>query len=451
MIKYFLAVFAMVLTYISAQAQKIEGAGIPPSKVQAYSGESSQYTVSGLDGHLTWDVTYGQAGSPFGFSQTEITWNITSEGKITVRNDKGQSVQATVQVAPPMPEFKFVSESSIHLSNVKDCSYYQWTIPNDLKIQNQTGTFRIKKQPYVFDESFSIYNITSTPKQLYYENTIKVQAISDINSLLSRTATYKYVNLNLDYLKIQFPETIDYQEQYTVTAENIEGATYKWIVSEGATIVSGQNTNKIIINPNNSLWTTGVELEFTYRGITKRKDVSTFIKMQIYIDGPTDVKDNEFISYTVKTPLADLDNLCGEYKDKRGWYLDGNLMYSGNKYNIRTDTISAGSHEIKVYSLIPPFSASKIINKHSSQLYQIEQSENNLVISKKDESINTLSSINDNTNINIYTQQGFLVLSKRTSFKTDKIYINLDEVKSGIYFVTIFDGISKTTQKVIIK
>ena len=134
---FYLVALAMLLINTTVQAQKIEGAGIPPSKVQAYSNESASYSVSGLEGRLTWDVTYGRASSPFGFSQTEITWNTTSEGKIVVRNEKNESVQVTVQVAPPAPKYlKNLSPEKPVFSDIKDCSYYQITPPLDVQLMD---------------------------------------------------------------------------------------------------------------------------------------------------------------------------------------------------------------------------------------------------------------------------------------------------------------------------
>ena len=289
-------VFAVVFINNTVQAQKIEGPGISPSKVQAYSGESAQYTVSGLDGHLSWDVTYGNALPAFGSSTVNITWGITPEGKIVVRNNNGKSIETTVQVAPPRPEFRgkgtlfgIQFDDCLIFSDVKDCSYYQWTIPSGCTTEGGiSGTFRAKKELYLQQKNMVLMQITSSPKQLYYEGDIKVQAISDKNSLLSRTTTYKYKKLDIAYLKfIEFPDSVDYSDQktYTIAAENIAGATYKWSINNG-TIISGQNTNKIVVKPNYPLWFFNYKLEFTYNGITDSKIISTPVRMKLYIDGP---------------------------------------------------------------------------------------------------------------------------------------------------------------------
>lgn len=448
MIKFYsyLAVLSMLLINTTMQAQKIEGAGIPPSKVQAYSNESAQYSVSGLEGRLTWDVSNGHASSPFGFSQTEITWNTTPEGKIVVRNDKGESVQVTVQVAPLAPKFDNSKQvpGYMFLSNINDCSYYQWTVPNGLKLDNNTGTFRIKKTPSSVFENLVCVSIKT--EQLYCEGEIKVQAISDKNSLLSRTTTYKYINLDLDHLRIlEQPQNINYKEQYTIAVENIEGATYNWKVNDEASIIRGQNTNKIIINPNNSKWSTSANLEFSYHGVTKNLFFSIPIKMGVYIDGPTDISDNGVVCYTLQCPNTDIGN------NIRAWILDNSQTIKGNTYYLNTDTISVGTHKLRVISLNPLFEVIKTITKHpNSQIYEIKQASNYLTISKK-EPQKTHLSLTSKTNINIFDQRGIQVLSKEIPFELKEFDINLDRVKKGIYIVVVTNGSSKSQQKIIIK
>lgn len=444
---YYLASLAMILINITAQAQKIEGAGIPPSKVQAYSNESAQYSVSGLEGRLTWDVTYGHTGSPFGFSKTEITWGTTSEGKIVVRNDKNEYVQVTVQVAPPAPKFDSMQEELrfLYFSNISDCSYYQWTIPNGLKLDNNTGTIRIKKKNSSIYENL-VYVSIDSPEQLYYEGEIKVQAISDKNSLLSRATTYKYIKLDLNYLNIlEKPTNINYKEQFTIVVEKIEGAIYKWKVKDGTTIINGQNTNRIVINPNNSEWSTFASLEFTYHGVTKNRDFSIPIKMGVYIDGPTDVSNNELVSYTIKSPNTNIGN------NVKGWILDGRQTLNENTYYLNTDTISVGTHSLRVISLIPPFEVYKTIVKHpDSQAYTITLSSNNLIISKN-KLTNSSLSLKSITDIYIFDQRGINVLTRTTPFETKDFSINLNGIKEGIYFVIVSNGSNKTQKKIIIK
>ena len=444
---FYLVALAMLLINTTVQAQKIEGAGIPPSKVQAYSNESASYSVSGLEGRLTWDVTYGRASSPFGFSQTEITWNTTSEGKIVVRNEKNESVQVTVQVAPPAPKFDSMQEglNFLYFSNISDCSYYQWTIPNGLELDNNTGTIRMKKKSSSIYKNL-IYVSIENSQQLYYEGEIKVQAISDKNSLLSRVTSHKYINLNLDYLNVlEQPTSINYKEQFTIVVEKIEGATYKWKVKDGSTIISGQNTNRIIINPNNSEWSTFASLDFSYHGVTKNINFSIPIKMGEYIDGPIDISNNELVSYTLKCPNTDIGN------NGKGWILDGNQTLHGNTYYLNTDTISVGTHSLRVVSLIPIFDIYKTIIKHPNpQIYTIIQYPNELTILKNELNKTSLS-LKNTTYIHIFDQRGIQVLTKTMPFETNEFNINLNGIEKGMYFVVVLNGSNKIQQKIIIR
>jgi hypothetical protein len=445
-------VFAVVFINNTVQAQKIEGAGISPSKVQAYSGESAQYTVSGLDGHLSWDVTYGNALPAFGSSTVNITWGITPEGKIVVRNNNGKSIETTVQVAPPRPEFRgkgtlfgIQFDDCLIFSDVKDCSYYQWTIPSGCTTEGGiSGTFRAKKELYLQQKNMVLMQITSSPKQLYYEGDIKVQAISDKNSLLSRTTTYKYKKLDIAYLKlIEFPDSVDYSDQktYTIAAENIAGATYKWSINNG-TIISGQNTNKIVVKPNYPLWFFNYKLEFAYNGITDSKIISTPVRMKLYIDGPTNMS-HGIVEYTLKSPYVNISDGKVFF-----WSFDYNKYntYTVNRYIINTDTISTGIHTI-LGGAFGHF-VKLNINKKSSNIYTISNYSNSLVISKN-EIKDTL--INNSSLIQIFNQQGLLILKKEMPSQLNRLEINLDGIKSGIYFVNIIDGNDITKKKIIIK
>lgn len=445
-------VFAVVFINNTVQAQKIEGPGISPSKVQAYSGESAQYTVSGLDGHLSWDVTYGNALPAFGSSTVNITWGITPEGKIVVRNNNGKSIETTVQVAPPRPEFRgkgtlfgIQFDDCLIFSDVKDCSYYQWTIPSGCTTEGGvSGTFRAKKELYLQQKNMVLMQITSSPKQLYYEGDIKVQAISDKNSLLSRTTTYKYKKLDIAYLKfIEFPDSVDYSDQktYTIAAENIAGATYKWSINNG-TIISGQNTNKIVVKPNYPLWFFNYKLEFTYNGITDSKIISTPVRMKLYIDGPTNIS-HGIVEYTLKSPYVNISDGKVFF-----WNLDYKKYdaYTVNRYIINTDTISTGIHTIHGGAF--GHFVKLNINKRSSNIYTISNYSNSLVISKN-KIKDTL--INNSSLIQIFNQQGLLILKKEMPSQLNRLEINLDGIKSGIYFVNIIDGNDITKKKIIIK
>lgn len=455
MIKFYsyLAVLSMLLINTTMQAQKIEGAGIPPSKVQAYSNESAQYSVSGLEGRLSWDVFYGHASSPFGFSQTEITWNTTPEGKIVVRNDKNESVEVTVQVAPPAPKYlKNFSIKDIEFPNIpifsdiKDCSYYQITPPIGCTVNGYTNAFRKKKE--LTDDKNVLITIANTPKQLYYEGDLKVQAIFDSNSLLSRVTTYKYKYLDLEYLKtIQTPDSIDYSNQktYTIEVEKIEEATYKWNLENGE-IISGQNTNKIIVKPNFPLWKYNISLDFTYHGITKNKSISIPTPMNLYIDGPTDIYNGTY-EYTLKSPYTIV-----EEKYIFMWTIDAKTnpnFIMKNKFTINADILSPGSHHIRAIT-DGPHIIDKYITKHSALLYKIECKSQKLVVSKSEENI-LLPANSNSATIQIYNQQGVLVLSKEANLNTNRFESDLNSLKKGIYFVIVTDGKIKTEEKIIIR
>ena len=450
---FYLVALAMLLINTTVQAQKIEGAGIPPSKVQAYSNESASYSVLGLEGRLTWDVTYGRASSPFGFSQTEITWNTTSEGKIVVRNEKNESVQVTVQVAPPAPVFlKYASILGIEspetpiFSDVKNCSYYQIIPPLGCTVDGNTNAFRKKKE--ILKDNGILVQIQNTRKQLYYEGDLKVQAIFDANSLLSRTTTYKYKKIDIEYLKItQSPDSIDYsnQKNYTIAVENIEGAIYKWNLSNGE-IISGQNTNRITVKPNYPLWKFDVSLDFTYHGITENKNISIPVQMNAYIDGPTDIYDGIY-EYTVKTPYTNVVD-----QDIFMWFIDSHTYPSfimKNKFTINAEKLSPGSHYIQATTKTPNI-IGKYITKHSTPLYKIECISKKLIVSKKEE--NNSSPLNRNsTTIQVYDQQGINVLSKEVHSRVNRFEFDLSNIKQGIYFVTVINGKNKIQQKIIIK
>lgn len=454
---YLVSLFAMLFINIAVQAQKIEGAGIPPSKVQAYSGESAQYTVSGLDGRLTWDVTYGHAGSPFGFSQTEITWGVTTEGKIIVRSDNGKSVEATVQVAPPKPEFRGIGalfgipfENYLIFSDVKDCSYYQWTIPPGCTTTGgESGTFRAKKELYLQQENMVLMEIASCPKQLYYEGDIKVQAISNKNSLLSRATTYKYKKIDITYLNlIEFPDSVDYSNQktYTIAVENIVGATYKWDIKSG-TIISGQNTNRIVVRPNNPLWSFSYNLDFTYKGITKTKIMFSPVRMNLYMDGPTNVS-HGIVEYSLKSPYTNIADGNGFI-----WSFDNKTasISTINKYIINVDTISTGIHTLSGAVFNYLHGTTIKINKQSSRIYTINNYSNNLIVSKKETNNTSFVKSNNSSLIQIFDQQGILVFKKEMPSHLNQLEINLDGIKNGVYFINVIDGNNITKQKIIIK
>lgn len=455
---YLIIVFTIVFINNTVQAQKIEGPGIPPSKVQAYSGESAQYTVSGLDGHLSWDVTYGNVLPSFGSSIVNITWGITPEGKIVVRNDNGKSFETTVQVAPPKPEFIGTAtllgiqfDDSFIFSSVKDCSYYQWTIPSGCTTEDgKSGTFRAQKKLFLQQEDKVLIEIKSSPQQLYYEGDIKVQAISDKNSLLSRTTTYKYKKLDIDYLKlIEFPDSVDCSDQktYTIAVENVAGATYKWSINNG-TIISGQNTNKIVVKPNYPLWSFNTRLDFTYNGITDFKTINSPVRMKLYIDGPTNIS-NGIVEYTIKSPYVNLTA-----QDAFLWCLDNEKynVYTVNRYLINTDTVSTGIHTLQCM-VRGHFATPLNINKtntisKTSNIYTISYNPNNLVISKN-KIEDTL--INNSSLIQIFNQQGLLILKKEMPSQLNRLEINLEGIKGGIYFVNVINGNDITKKKFIIK
>ena len=447
---FYLVALAMLLINTTVQAQKIEGAGVPPSKVQAYSNESASYSVSGLEGRLTWDVTYGRASSPFGFSQTEITWNTTSEGKIVVRNEKNESVQVTVQVAPPAPKYlKNLSPEKPVFSDIKDCSYYQITPPIGCTVDGYTNTFRKKK--IASTENNILVEIKNIPKQLYYEGDLKVQAIFDKNSLLSKVTTYKYKSFDISYLKtIQSPDSIDYSNQktYTIAIENIDGVTYKWKLANGE-VISGQNTNIITVKPNYPLWSFEITADLTCGGITKNKTISIPVRMNAYIDGPTDIY-NGLYEYTLKTPYTNVDD-----KNILGWSIDTTIVdlssFMKNKLTINAENLSPGRHYILVVVMKGlNITIGKYITKHSAPLYKIECISKKLVVSKNEED-NSLFLNNTSTTIQVYDQQGINVLSKDIHSRVNRFEFDLNNIKQGIYFVTVINGKNKIQQKIIIK
>lgn len=443
---------AMLFINTPMQAQKIEGAGIPPSKVQAYSNESASYSVSGFEGRLSWDVTYGYANPHFGFSQTEITWNTTSQGKIAVRNEKGESVEVTVQVAPPAPKLlgNELPEKPV-FSDIKNCSYYQITPPPGCTVDGNSNAFRKKK--IVSKENNVLVEIQNASKQLYYEGDLKVQAIFDQNSLLSRMTTYKYKCLDISYLKIiESPDSISYSNQttYNIAVENMKGASYKWNLENGV-IISGQNTNRITVKPNNPLWEFKVSLDFTYGGFTKNKNIHIPVRMNAYIDGPTDIY-NGMYEYTLKTPYTNVADT-----DIFAWSVDTSRVdlnsFRKNKLIINGESLPPGKHYVVVVTTLGTGSLlmwGKYITKHSSPLYKVECISKKLVVSKNEET-NLLSVNNDLTKILIYNQQGILVLSKETHLNANRDETDLNNLKKGVYFVVVINRDNKIKEKILIK
>lgn len=451
---YLVSLFAMLFINIAVQAQKIEGAGIPPSKVQAYSDESAQYTVSGLEGRLTWDVTYGFPNPKFGFNQTEITWNVTPEGKIVVRNEKGESVEATIQIAPLAPKFISDTEIALEFSDIKNSRYYQWTFPSGCTDGNgKGGTFREEK----LISNNNVIMFVKTPKQLYYEGNIKVQAISDKNSLLSRNTTYKLKRLDISYLNITAPEKIDYdnnQKTYTIAIDNIAGAKYKWQTSNGA-IISGQNTSKVTFKPNKPYPYYDISVDLSLNNITKTKNISIEVVSNEYgIIGPTEVYSIP-VEYSVKlppTPPASIPKLM--------WTLNGKNGFE-SKFVVSPSDLNTGENILSVmvvsnYPSHPGFILKKTITKLSgkgSNKYSISYDKNSKILKtslNQDSDYSSQITNQENTLIQIYNQQGILIKTKEINKNLLYTDIDLSNINKGVYFVVIDDGSSKTKKSFIV-
>lgn len=288
---FLLLLMAFFFSTISFAQYKIQGPGISPSKDTVYAGIKYEYRVVNFPNTRTlmWQTLWGALDGRDGES-VKITWDNVPQGSITVTGFNGTSnviMEAKVKISgikpdpkpDPVPEKpsapKFVMELGelLLFSNVENTSTYQWTLPIGCQTTDGlSGTFRSKQ---LWGED-NVALFIKTPEQLYYEGEIKVQAISDKNSLLSASTKHILKRLKTSYLNIiEAPEVIDTdnnQKTYTIAVENIPGAKYKWNISNGL-IISGENTNRITIKPNTPYPYYDINVDFSLNDITEKKDI----------------------------------------------------------------------------------------------------------------------------------------------------------------------------------
>lgn len=170
--------------------------------------------------------------------------------------------------------------------------------------------------------------------------------------------------------------------------------------------------------------------------------------MNLYIDGPTDIY-NGIYEYTLKTPYIVIQD-----KEILGWSIDTTIVnpdsFMKNKLIINGENLAPGKHYLHVILIKGITFSGKYITKHSAPLYKIEYKSQKLVVSKSEENISLPANSNSAT-IQIYNQQGVLVLSKEANLNTNRFESDLNNLNKGIYFVIVTDGKNKTEQKILIK
>ncbi|GGK10957.1 T9SS type A sorting domain-containing protein [Parabacteroides faecis] len=464
---------SLLLTFlfstISVAQYKIQGPGISPSKDTVYAGIKYEYKVVNFPNtrSLVWQTLWGLLDGREGES-VKITWDNVPQGTIMVTGFNGTSnvtMEAKVKISgikpvpepepekPSAPEFISKLGPLLFFSNVENTRTYQWTLPRGCKTTDGlSGTFQRKDI-----SNNNVWLLIETPLQLYYEGDIKVQAISNKNSLLSETTKYKLKVLDISYLNIiEVPEAIysdDKQKTYTIAVDNIAGAKYKWNISNGI-IVSGQNTNRITVRPDSPYPYYKIDLDFSINETTSSKSINIkAISNEYGLFGPEDVYDKPvefYVKYPQSSPIYQIAWLINQHfyslNPSSKFVLDPSNLNIGE--NILTVHVQLSDRYIKEYN--------KIIIKHSNnenKIYSITYDNNTKVLKvSQDQTCNLDSklSIRNKSTIQIYNQQGVLVLSK-AHLNTNSFESNLNNLKQGIYFVIVTDGKNKTEQKIVIR
>lgn len=354
---------------------------------------------------------------------------------------------------PSAPELLLEFGPILIFSNVENTSTYQWTLPRGCKTTDSlSGTFKGKN---LINEE--VWLLIRTPEQLYYEGELKVQAISN-NSLLSEITKHKIKRLNISYLNIiEAPEAIysdEKQKTYTIAVDNIAGAKYKWNISNGI-IVSGQNTNRITVKPDSPYPYYDINVELSINEITDKKEIKIkAISSEYGLIGPEYIYDKP-VEYYVKFPqsIKILQTL---------WKINEKTIAVNpdSIFKIDPSNFNLGENHLKVYvNANNPIltELDKIIIKlpsNENNNYNVAYDNNSKLLKVSQDqtcNISSKSSISNNSTIQIYNQQGVLVLSKEANLNTNRFESDLNSLKKGIYFVIVTDGKNKTEQKIIIR
>lgn len=479
---YSKSIFLLLMTFFfstfSFAQYKIQGPGISPSKDTVYAGIKYEYRVVNFPNTRTlmWQTLWGALDGRDGES-VKITWDNVPQGSITVTGFNGTSnviMEAKVKISgikpdpkpdpepepdpkpekPSAPQFVKQEYGKYYFTNIPEASKYKWTLPDGCVSPYGTGTFIHTKEILNGNAYIQLDN-----NQVYVEGDIKVQAISDKGSLLSDVTKTNYKKLNADLLKVtECPVFIEYgnTKTYTIAIEYIPGATYNWTASHGSSIpnddnisiISGQGTNKITLKPNYPFAVYSVISTISINGLSGN---CTPIIMNVpnsgEIVGPDIIYGTNTIHYTISTESPFIPSIVT-------WYLDnknkGYADYEGG-ITINTDELSIGNHVLEAAYIDmanPEFIfARKLITKYKDPICSIlyDQSAKNLKISKT-------QSIKESKNIDvqIFTQQGVIVLSKKISNINQDYQIDVTTLNKGIYFVVASDGVNKVNKTIII-
>ena len=469
---YSKSIFLLLMTFFfstfSFAQYKIQGPGISPSKDTVYAGIKYEYRVVNFPNTRTlmWQTLWGALDGRDGES-VKIIWDNVPQGSITVTGFNGTSnviMEAKVKISgikpdpkpdpkpekPSAPQFIKQEYGNYYFTNIPGTSKYKWTLPEGCSSMNNSGTFISEKKII----NNMVY-LSVTQEQAYCNGIIKVQAISDKGSLLSEITEVVHKKLDIELLKItKLPNFIEYTntKTYDIAVENIPNVSYFWEVSGNGLvgentngyIVSGQHTNKITVKPDYPFAVYMVKVSISIDGLTSSKNIFINVPNSGEIIGADVIYGTQSLEYTTSSNSP-------YNKDVVWWFLDGEyIKQMGTTCKIYADKLSICNHILEASYLGQTedyIFAKKIITKYKDPIYSIlyNQSAKNLKISKT-------QSIKESKNIDvqIFTQQGVIVLSKKISNINQDYQIDVTTLNKGIYFVVASDGVNKVNKTIII-
>lgn len=221
-------------------------------------GESNDYSVNTVVGatSYTWEVIpTGAASISIGQGTTDVTVNTTNQSftlKVTPSNACGDGAPSTltVSVGDPQTTCALGVLFAANITNIcigSTVTFTNYTNPNNYVGLTPVWDFGAGASPATANGNgpISVTYSTSGYKTVslsyedgfgnVYDSETKVTYIN-VNGTVATSAIAGNSSLNCGALG----------ENYSVT--NTPGSTYQWTVPSGATILSGQGTNSILVN-----------------------------------------------------------------------------------------------------------------------------------------------------------------------------------------------------------
>ena len=225
-------------------------------------------------------------------------------------------------------------------------------------------------------------------------------------------------------------------QNVTYSVTNVAGVTYNWTVPTGATIVSGQGTNAVVVNFSNVLTGSGTcssspvicVTGSNYCGTSSSRCLTLSLKpgKPVSISGPSNVTANQIVTYSI-APVAGATSYT--WTKPYNWTILSGQGTTSIQVKVGTST---GSITVKANNACGSgYAATKSISFGScSRVANEVVSSDLLLYPNPTNGILNIESNSIYTKIDIYDVLGTLVMS----FGNDK-QIDLSNLKSGLYLI----------------